>query len=169
MGLNAFIRFTTNNGKLAEGESRQVGFEKWTEIQGWDWEVEAESSWDKGSGASVGKPKAGKMNFEHYYDKSANIVLFYISSGTAFEKIELSMCKGTGAQTLDTFFTILMKDGLITKVSNSASEDGNVVQKVELVFKDIEISYKIQGDKQAGKLGASTRYYWSVPEGKATT
>ena len=37
----------------ADGESVQKGHEKWIELQGWDWEVEAESSWTKGGGASA--------------------------------------------------------------------------------------------------------------------
>jgi type VI secretion system Hcp family effector len=151
----------------------QAKFEKWVEIQGWDWEVEAESSWTKGGGASVGKPNPGKFNFEHYYDKSSNIILFYISSGTAFNKIEMKMCKGTGAANLEAFFELTMNDAFITKVSNTAAEDGNVTQKVELVFKDIDIQYKMQGQKGAGTAGkldaGSTRYFWSIPEGRATT
>ena len=46
----------------ADGESIQKGKEKWIEIQGWDWEVEAESSWTKGGGASVGTPNPGKLS-----------------------------------------------------------------------------------------------------------
>ena len=55
MAANAFISFFDK----AEGESIQKGKEKWVEIQGWDWEVEAETSWTKGGGASVGKPNPG--------------------------------------------------------------------------------------------------------------
>ena len=46
MAVNAFISFFDK----AEGESTQKGMEKWVEIQGWDWDVEAESSWTKGGG-----------------------------------------------------------------------------------------------------------------------
>jgi type VI secretion system Hcp family effector len=163
MALNAFIQISK-----AQGESKQQGFEKWIEIQGWDWEVEAESSWTKGGGASVGKPNPGKFNFEHYYDKSSNQILNYICTGTAFDKIEMKMCKGTGAQTLEWFFRMEMAESFITKVSNSAAEDGNVLQKVEMVFKAVTIEYKPQGEGGPGKLGGATRYYWNIPEGKST-
>jgi type VI protein secretion system component Hcp len=43
MAVNAFLSFFDK----ADGESTQKGKEKWIEIQGWDWEVEA-SSWTKG-------------------------------------------------------------------------------------------------------------------------
>lgn len=58
MAVNAFVSFFDK----ADGESIQKGKEKWVEIQGWDWEVEADTSWTKGGGASVGKPNPGKLN-----------------------------------------------------------------------------------------------------------
>ncbi len=45
MAVNAFLTFFDK----ADGESIQKGHEKWVELQGWDWEVEAESSWTKGA------------------------------------------------------------------------------------------------------------------------
>lgn len=163
MALNAFMKIDK-----ADGESKQQGFDKWIEIQGWEWEVEAESSWTKGSGSSVGKPNPGKFNFEHYYDTSSNKLLQYISAGKAFDKIELHMCKTTGAQTPEWFFKVQMFESFITKVANTASDDGNVVQKVELVFKQIIIDYKPQDGKGAssGKLGSALTYDWNIPLGK---
>jgi type VI secretion system secreted protein Hcp len=162
MGLNAFIKIDS-----AEGESRQKPFDKWIEIQGWDWEVEAESSWTKGAGSSVGKPNPGKFNFEHYYDKSSNKILHYISSGKAFDVVTLNMCKTTGSATPDPFFVAVLKDAFITKVSNTATEEGNVVQKVEMVFKEINIDYKPQDGSggSTGKLGSAFTYRWNIPEG----
>ena len=62
MANNAFISFFDK----ADGESIQKGKEKWIEINSWNWEVQAESSWTKGGGASVGKPNPGKISFEHF-------------------------------------------------------------------------------------------------------
>jgi type VI secretion system Hcp family effector len=162
MALNAFMQIDK-----AEGESKQKPYDNWIEIQGWDWEVEAESSWTKGSGSSVGKPNPGKFTFEHYYDKSSNKLLQYISSGKSFGRIKLVMCKTTGGAKPDPFFEIYMEEAFITKVSNTASEDGNVLQKVELVFKKITINYKPQDGSgtQAGKLGGTFDYWWNIPEG----
>ena len=87
MAVNAFVSFFDK----ADGESIQKGKEKWIEIQGWDWEVEAETSWTKGGGASVGKPNPGKMNIEHYFDTSSTVILGYICTGKAFPKAELQM------------------------------------------------------------------------------
>ena len=163
MAVNAFVSFFDK----ADGESIQKGKEKWIEIQGWDWEVEAESSWTKGGGASVGKPNPGKMNWEHYFDTSSTVIMGYICCGKAFPKVELQMMKTTGSAAPETYFTMTMEGAFITKVANSGSEDGNVTQKVEMVFKTVKIEYKPQ-DNKTGKLGAVKTYNWDIPAGTAS-
>ena len=163
MAVNAFISFFDK----ADGESIQKGKEKWIEIQSWDWEVEAESSWTKGGGASVGKANPGKMNFEHYFDTSSTVILGFICTGKAFPKLELQMMKTTGKGSPETYFTMTMEGAFITKVSNSGTEEGNVTQKVELVFKTVKIEYK-QQDNKTGSLLATKTFNWDIPAGTAS-
>ena len=163
MAVNAFITFFDK----ADGESVQKGKEKWIEIQGWDWEIEAESSWTKGSGASVGKANPGKMNFEHYFDTSSTVIMGYICTGKNFPKMELQMMKTTGKGSPETYFTMSMEGAYITKVSNSGTEEGNVTQKCELVFKTVKIEYKPQNNKD-GTLMAVKTYNWDIPAGTAS-
>ena len=171
MAVNAFISFFDK----ADGESAQKGKEKWIEIQGWDWEIEAETSWTKGGGASVGKPNPGKMNWEHYFDRSSCTLLQYICSGAAFDEVELRMFKGTGGPSISSnvFFKMVMKGAFITKVSNSATEEGNVAQKIEMVFKEVKIDYSMQEDgtkqgQKAGMLKPAGSYGWDIPGGKVS-
>ncbi len=163
MAVNAFLSFFDK----ADGESIQKGKEKWIEIQGWDWEVEAESSWTKGGGASVGKPNPGKLGFEHNFDSAATVILGYICTGKAFPKVELQMTKTTGKGSPETYFTMTMEGVFITGVLNSGSAEGNVVQRVELVFKTVKIDYKPQNNKD-GSLGAAKSYNWDIPAGTAS-
>ena len=160
MAVNAFVSFFDK----ADGESIQKGKEKWVEIQGWDWEVEAETSWTKGGGASVGKPNPGKMNFEHMFDTSSTVILGYICSGKAFPKVELQMMKTTAKGSPETYFTMTMEGVFITKVSNAGTEEGNVVQRIELVFKTVKIEYKAQ-DNKTGALSTVKTYNWDIPAG----
>jgi type VI secretion system Hcp family effector len=160
MAINAFISFFDK----ADGESIQKGKEKWVEIQGWDWEVEAESSWTKGGGASVGKPNPGKMNFQHRFDTASTVILGYICSGKAFPKCELQMTKTTGKGVPQTYFTMTMEGAFITKVSNSGTEEGNITQRVEMVFKTVKIEYTAQ-DNKTGSLGTVMTYNWDIPAG----
>src|ERR1043165_10272428 len=92
MAVNAFISFFDK----ADGESIQKGKERWVEIHGWGWEVEAETSWTRGGGSSVGKPTPGLMRFEHFFDTASPVILGYICNGKAFPKVELQMMKTTG-------------------------------------------------------------------------
>jgi|EndMetStandDraft_4_1072995.scaffolds.fasta_scaffold78225_2 type VI secretion system secreted protein Hcp len=169
MALNALMKISN-----AKGETKQDGVysqEGWIELQGWDWDVEAETSWTKGGGASVGKPNPGKMNWEHYFDTSSTAVLRNIFSGQAFDNITLHMLKGTGtSKGQQCYFQMIMSGAFITKVSQSATDEGNVVQKVEMVFKDVHFIYHPQIDKgpQAGTLGAKFEVKWDIPAGKVS-
>jgi type VI secretion system secreted protein Hcp len=165
--LNAFMKIGE-----AEGESKQAPYDKppWIEIQAWDWEVEAETSWTKGGGAAVGKPSPGKMNWEHNFDRASNIILSFICTGKSFSKIELQMCKSTGDKGRMPFFTVVMTEAFITKVNQSATEEGNVLQKVEMVFKTIEIQYSQQGlnANNPGALQNVGTFKWDIPAGEAS-
>lgn len=163
MAINAFVSFFDK----ADGESLQKGREKWIEIQNWAWEVEAETSWTKGGGASVGKPNPGKFSFQHFFDLASPVILGYICTGRAFPKLELQMAKTTGKGMPETYFTMTMEGAFITRVSNSGSEEGNVMQSVELVFKTVKIDYKPQNTKD-GSLGASKVFTWDIPAGNAS-
>ena len=162
--LNAFMQIGE-----AQGESKQQPYEGWIELQSWDWEVEAETSWTKGGGAAVGKPSPGKMNWEHTWDRASNTILTYICTGKAFDKIKLEMCKSTGDQGRQKFFTVVMEQAFFTKVTQSATDEGNVTQKVEMVFKTINIEYFQQGidPKRPGALSQVGSFDWDIPAGVA--
>ena len=163
MAVNAFVTFFDK----ADGESIQKGKEKWVEVQAWDWEVEAETSWTKGGGASVGKPNPGKLNLVHHFDSSSIVMLGYICTGKAFPKIQLEMMRTTARGTPETYFTMTLEGAFITKVSNSGTEEGLVDQKVEMVFKTVKIDYKAL-DARTGTLGAVKTYNWDIPAGTAS-
>ena len=67
---NAFIKFDG----VQKGESTHSshnGDNGWIEISDWSWDIEADTSFLKGAGASVGKPQPGTLTFSHYYDSPA--------------------------------------------------------------------------------------------------
>lgn len=161
MAVNAFIKF-----EGADGESAQKGMEKWIEIQGWDWEIDAETSWTKGGGASVGKPNPGKMNFEHYFDFASPTIMKFICTGKSFPNVQLKMFKTTGSSTGETYFQMDMTGVFITKVAQAGTEEGSVSQKVEMVFKTVKIDYRRQ-DNTTGQLKETKSFKWDIPAGVA--
>jgi type VI secretion system secreted protein Hcp len=164
MAVNAFLSFFDK----ASGESTLKGREGWIELQGWDWEIEAESSWTKGGGASVGKPVPGKLSWRHDFDTASPVIMGYICTGKAFPKVELQMAKATGNNANpETFFTMTMEGAFITKVATGALDEGAISQLVEMVFKTVKIEYR-PADGKSGRLGAATTYNWDIPAGTAS-
>jgi type VI secretion system secreted protein Hcp len=162
---NAFIQFTTADGKTAPGESLQSGHEGkdgWIEIGDWSWDVEAETSFLKGTGAAVGKPSPGVLSFSHYYDKSSPTLMQYIVKGTHFKTATLDMLKQTGKDQPELFFQLMAKDVFITKVASKGGDDGAVSQDVEMVFKQVALAYKQQMND--GTLGAAKPFNWNIAE-----
>ena len=162
MAVNAYLSFFDS----ADGESIVKGREKWVEIQGWDWDIEAESSWTKGGGASVGKPQPGAMRWVHHFDLASPKILGNMCTGKAFPKVQLDVLRpsGTGVSTL--FFTALMESAFVTKVSTAMSEEGIILQTVEMVFKSIKLDYTAQSPK--GGAGVKATFNWDIPSGTAS-
>jgi type VI protein secretion system component Hcp len=94
------------------------------------------------------------------------VILGYIRTGSAFSEIKLVMFKRSGEGKPQEFFKTNLYDAFITKVAQSAAEDGNLLQKVELVFKKIEIQYSVQSG--VGRLTPSTEFSWDISTGKAS-
>lgn len=163
MAVNAFISFFDK----ADGESIQKGKEKWVELQAWDWEVEAESSWTKGGGASVGKPNPGNINFIHRFDSASVVIMASLCTGKSFPKVELQAMRTTGKGVPETYFTMTMEGVFVTKVSNAGGEDGNITQAVSMVFKTVKIEYKGQ-DNKTGALLPPRLFSWDIPAGMAS-
>lgn len=155
---NAFIRFQTQDDKYAPGESLQEGHagkDGWVEIGDWSWDVEADTSFTKGTGASVGKPTPGTLSISHYYDKSSPVLMQYILMGTHFKAVRIDMLKQTGDAKgkPEIYFQLNAMDVFITKVSSKGGEDGLVAQDIEMVFKAVSMGYKKQFNN--GKLDSN--------------
>ena len=108
---------------------------------------------------------------EHVFDRASNTILSFICTGKAFETVTLEMCKSTGnIDKREAFFTVTMNQVFITKVNQSATEEGNVAQKVEMVFKHINIVYKQQGAQPnaPGALSEAGTFDWDIPSGEAS-
>ena len=163
MAVNAFLTFFDK----ASGESVQKGKERWVEIQGWDWEIAAESAWTKGGGAKVGKPVPGAMRWQHAFDTSSPAIMGHLCSGKVFPKVEIQVLKPSAGCAAARFLTIAMDGVYITKVATSGTEEGTVTQLVEMVFKTIKLDYAAP-DQKTGKLRPAITFNWDIPAGTAS-
>jgi type VI secretion system secreted protein Hcp len=166
---NTFILF--GKADVPVGESLQdvrKGTDGWIEIADWSWDIEAEHSNLKGSGAAVGKPNPGTFNFTHPFDLSSTAIMNKIVQGKHFDKVCVDMLKQTGADKAEHFFQIVMANVYITKVSTSGSEDGSVTQTVDMVFKEVSVGYKAQSNK--GTLeGKAMEFDWNIAQMNLST
>jgi type VI secretion system Hcp family effector len=160
VAASAFLTFFDK----ADGEATVKGHEKWVEIQGWDWEIEADTSWTRGGGASVGKPNPGAMRWVHRFDTSSATIMGYLCTGKAFPKVQIDVLDARGKGASQPSITVLMEGVFITRVSTSMSEDALVVQTVEMVFKTVRIEYRT-GDRPGAPAGTFT---WDIPAGTAS-
>ena len=160
MAINAFISFFDK----ANGESIQRGKENWVEVQGWDWEVEAQTGLTHGGGASVGKVNGGRFNFQHTFDSSSTVILAYVCTGRVFPKTELQVIKTAGDGNSETYFTMTMEEVFVTKVSNLGTAEGVIIQQVQLAFRKVNIEYKAQ-DNRTGSMLPPMTFNWDIPAG----
>lgn len=158
---NALILFGLND--VPEGESLQKthpGYKGWIEISDWSFDIEAEHSANKGTGASVGKPNPGNLNITHYFDTSSPKILEKIVTGKHFPNIKIEVLKTTGGKAPEVYFQVQVAEAYVTKVSTKATESGEINQEVEFAFKEIYVGYKAQKDD--GSLDGSIPFEWSV-------
>ena len=157
---NAFIKFSGLNN----GESMQTGHEGskgWIEISEWSWDIEAEHSVTRGTGAAVGKATPGNLSITHYFDVAGPDLLTRLVVGQHYDLITIEMLKTTGNGP-QTYLQIQVDYAYVTKVSTKGGEDGTINQDVEFVFKDIYIGYKAQ--KNTGMLDSTMPFEWSVKD-----
>lgn len=160
---NAFIKFVD---AVKTGESTHDthnGKDGWIEISDWSWDIEADTSFLKGAGASVGKPQPGNLSFSHYYDRASPVIMSKIVQGTHFPTVHIVMLKQTGSEDGKgrAYFGITMQEAFTTKVSSKGAEDGSVTQDVEMVFKTIAVSYAPQKLK-GGDLDSAVPFIWDI-------
>jgi type VI secretion system secreted protein Hcp len=164
---NTFINFGAD---VPIGESMQKshpGKSGWIEIGDWSWDIEAEHSVTRGTGAAVGKATPGVLSISHYFDISSPTLLAKMVAGKHFPVITIEMLKQTGVESPEVFFQCKVSEAFVTKVSTKAGEDGQMNQDVEFVFKEIAINYKAQ--KNEGGLEGSIPFDWSVKTNSLTT
>jgi len=160
MATLAFLSFFDE----AQGESVQKSKEKWIELRGWSWGVDADTSWTRGGGSSVGKPNPGRLTWDHDYDTASPVILGRLCSGTAFARAELQMLKAAGSTAPATYLTITMDGVFITRAGHVGAADGSVLQQVEMIFKSVKIEYRPQ-DRRTGKFGTPKVFGWEVTSG----
>ncbi len=78
------------------------------------------------------------------------------------------MMKTTGKGSPETYFTMTMEGAFITKVSNSGTEEGNVIAEGRAASSRPSRSSTSRRTTTASSLRATKTYNWDIPAGTAS-
>lgn len=118
-------------------------------------EVEAESSWTKGGGASVGKPNPGHLRIKKSYSKAVAEMLIKIGTGKHFNEIVFEYFD----QSSKPYYTITLTGAFVAKLQWLTPDCNNcpkLAMSVSFVYKTIKTIDVISG----------TTVTWDIPMGK---
>ena len=140
-----FLKLEKNGGPI-EGESTDSTHAKQIDVSDFSWEVDAESSFLRGTGAAVGKPVPGKIAFTKTLDKASSEIMKSELTGTSFDKatIEFTKTVNTGSSPKPfVYLKIELGSVFVTKyaIANAAGNDERPEEDVEVVFKTYKQTY----------------------------
>jgi type VI secretion system secreted protein Hcp len=123
----------------------------------WD----AENSTTIGSatgGAGAGKVRFGAFSCKKRYDKSSPPLFTYLSGGTHFKEVKLTVRKAGGGQ--QEYLIWKLGTVFLTKVamSSDATDPGIVYESLHMVFAKMAMEYREQ--RADGSLGPSVKQGW---------
>lgn len=156
-----FIQFTDSSGTALKGGSVDKNHPGWSEVDHWSWQVTAETTYLKGSGAAVGKPQPGPFSWTQSVDAVYPRLFTQLVKGTSSKTVTLDVVTGLGGKAPESFFSMVFSDVFYTKLAVAGSAAGQLGLNGEFVFKQMSMSYK-PVDPASGKLGQAVTASWNV-------
>ena len=123
--------------------------------------VEADSSWTKGGGASIGKPNPGELRFTALVDRSIAGMVLKITGGKAVTSATLTVrADAKGNRTAD-YLKYSFEGMFFTAVGQGLSGAGRAAMAIAAVYKTVKVEV-IGAD---GRVASCA--YWDIPAGTA--
>ncbi|MBE9463281.1 type VI secretion system tube protein Hcp [Dyadobacter subterraneus] len=144
-------------GELTAKGSLIKGYENYIEITGVQFGAEAESSYTKGGGASVGKPSFDVISITKNVDKLSNELLKNIAAGKSIPLIEIATTARPQQGSELVVHKIELKNVFVTKISDASAgcdDCGTLAESVSFVYKAIRITTYSQ-DAKTGVFSAN--------------
>ena len=125
--------------------------------------VEADTSWTKGSGASVGKPNPLDLQFTAAMNRSVPSILNYITTGSASPMAILTLRSDIPGNRAGFEYAKYTFEGVFfTSVGQSLAGPGRAVSAVSAVYKTVQVQQFAPGVPDAVSC-----VKWDVPAGTA--
>ena len=155
-----YLRLTGGATSIG-GENVSKGYENWIDIDSVAWSVEADSSWTRGGGASVGKPNPGAISWTQRFDSSVPSMYSYLLKGLEVPNAVIEYTRqSSGGET--TYLQLHMEDLYFTELAfNGSSVSGAGV------FRKISMTYWPQAAD--GGRDKPISVVWDIPAGSVGT
>jgi type VI secretion system secreted protein Hcp len=125
--------------------------------------AEAESSWTKGGGASVGKPNPLDLQFTAAMNRSIPAILKYITTGTSVPTAVLTVRSDVAGNKIGfEYAKYTFEDVFFTHVGQGLSGAGRAVSAVSGVYKTVQVQQFAPGIPTAVSC-----VKWDIPAGTA--
>ena len=151
---------------ITDGAGPTGTYSNYSVISSRQFGVTAESTWLKGTGASVGKPLFNQIVITKGVDLASNKLLPFIAQGKSIPNMEIVSTVASGGH-LQVVNKIELKSVFITKITSSTVEgctDGcpGIAESYEMVYKAIRITTYSQDRKTEKWTANPTQFAWDV-------
>jgi type VI secretion system secreted protein Hcp len=155
-----FLKFSGGTGDIL-GDSTDPQHPNEIVLLSYSLGVEADSSWTKGGGASVGKPNPLDLRFTAALNRSVPTILKYITTGTAVPTAVLTVRSDVpGNRSGFEYAKYTFEDVFFTSVGQGLSGAGRAVSAISLVYKTVQVQQFAPGNPVAVSC-----VIWNVPAG----
>lgn len=157
-----FLKFSGGAGDI-QGDSTDKGHPNEIVLLSYSLGVEADTSWTKGGGASVGKPNPLDLHFTAAMNRSVPTILKYITTGKAAPTAILTLRSATVGNTTGFEYAKYTFEGVFfTSVGQGLNGAGRAVSAISAVYKTVKVEQFAPGSP-----GAVSCVFWDVPFGTA--
>ena len=155
-----FLKFITSAGDIL-GDSTDPQHPNEIVLLSYSLGVEADTSWTKGGGASVGKPNPHDLTFTAALNRSVPTIIKYITTGKAAEQAILTLRSDASGNKPGFEYAKYTFEGVFfTGVGQSLGGAGRAVSAVSAVYKTVKVQQFAPGNPVAVSC-----VFWDIPAG----
>jgi type VI secretion system secreted protein Hcp len=142
-----------------KGESVDATHKEKIDILAWSWGLSQSGTFTSGSGGGAGKANFQDVSVTKYIDKASTDLMYHCASGKHIAKGQIIVRKA-GEKPLE-YLVIKFTDMMVSSVSTGGSGgEDRLTENISLNFAKVEVAYKIQDAKGAGKDGG--QFTWDI-------
>lgn len=140
-----------------KGESTDDKHKEKIDVLAWSWGLSNSGTFHSGSGGGAGKANFSDLSVTKWVDKATPALMAACAKGTHIKSAKLIVRKA-GDRPLE-YLTITLTSVLVSSLSTGGSGgEERLTENISLNFAKVDVDYKIQDEKGAGKAGGQFTY-----------